>query len=311
MAVTAVVTGASSFVGAHLVHAFAAAGYAVVATHSRPMESYDGIAADRLRWAGEAAELRPLDITDAAAVQGLGRDAQPKQWVHHAGFATDYASSYYDLDAGHAVNVAPLQAVFETMAGTGGGVLITGSSAEYTDGDAADREADACAPALPYGVSKLAETEEARRLTLETGVPCRVGRLYIPFGAMDNPKKLLAAVIAALKDGVPVDLSPCTQKRDFIGIADVADAWLKMADDLSRTPFDIFNICGGAPVALRDLLLGIADAAGADPALLRFGAREMRPGEAPVSYGDNTKARDTLNWTPRPLDAAIREDLLA
>ena len=49
----------------------------------------------------------------------------------------------------------------------------------------------------------------------------------------------------------------------------------------------------------------------ANPDLLRFGARGMRPGEAPVSYGDNSKAKTQLAWRPRDLARALREDLLA
>ena len=306
-----VVTGTSSFVGAHLAHAFAVAGHRVTATHSRPQTAYDGVRAARLAHAAAGgAALAELDITDGGAVAAIIGRARPTVWVHHAGYATDYASADYNADAGRAVNVAPLDTVFSAMAEVGGGVLITGSSAEYAASDDANREEDAGLPDTPYGQSKLAETARARELAARTGVPTRVGRLYIPFGRLDHPAKLIAQVTAGLRAGNPVDLSPCAQRRDFIGIGDVARAWLKMADDLERGGFDILNLCSGEATELRGLLFGIAAAMGADPALLRFGARPMRPGEPAVSFGDNEKARRLLDWAPRPLDQAIREDLL-
>ena len=82
-------------------------------------------------------------------------------------------------------------------------------------------------------------------------------------------------------------------------------------DDLRRGGFDLFNICSGDATELRSLLLEIAAAMTANPDLLRFGARGMRPGEAPVSYGDNSKAKTQLAWRPRDLARALREDLLA
>lgn len=307
-----VVTGTSSFVGAHLAHAFAAAGDRVTATHSAPRAAYDGVRAARLNHAASGgAVLAELDITDDGAVRTLADKAAPALWVHHAGHAADYASPDYDRARGDAVNVAPLDAIFTAMAGTGGGVLITGSSAEYAASAAANREDETAQPDMPYGKSKKAETDRARVLAERTGVPVRVGRLYIPFGRLDHPGKLLAQVMTGLKDGVPVDLSPCTQRRDFIGVADVCDGWLGMARDLGRGGFDVFNICAGEATELRGLLIEIAAAMGADAGLLRFGARAMRPGEAPVSFGDNTKAKTMLNWAPRPLARALREDLLA
>ena len=310
MTQTAIVTGTSSFVGAHLARAFADAGYAVTATHSRPRDGYDGIRAQRLDFAAQSAALAQLDVTDETAVKALARRVRPTLWVHHAGHAADYASPDYDAERGRAVNVQPLDAIFAAMSDSGGGVIITGSSAEYPSSDDANHEDDTGQPETPYGLSKRAETVRARDLAARTGVPTRIGRLYIPFGILDHPAKLLAQVISGLRAGTPVDLSPCTQRRDFIGVGDVTDAWLKMARDLARGGFDVFNICSGEATELRALLLAVADALGADDRLLRFGARPMRPGEPPVSFGANAKARRMLGWTPRALDRALREDLI-
>lgn len=310
MTETVIVTGSTSFVGCHLARAFAGAGHAVTATHSRPVADYDGVADARLRWVSERAETHRLDITDGAAVTDLARRVRPALWVHHAGYATNYGSTDYDRAQGDAVNVAPLDAIFAAMADTGGGVLITGSNAEYADGDAPAKETDACRPSLPYGQSKLAETERAQALSEQTGVPARVGRLFIPFGRLDNPAKLLASAQKSLAERRPIDLSQCEQRRDFIGIRDVCDAWVRMAADLSRGGFGIFNICSGEATPLKTLLIGLAGGLGADPALLRFGAQTMRPGEPLVAYGDNVKARRVLGWSPRPLEQAIREDLI-
>lgn len=306
---TVLVTGTSSFVGAHLARTFADAGYAVTATHSRPLKTYDGIRAERLAFAGTAARLAQLDITDSDAVRDIVKNLEPEIWVHHAGHAADYASPDYDADRGAAINVTPLGAIFDAMKGCSGGVVITGSSAEYASSDIASREDDTAKPDTPYGRSKLAETDHALQLSEKTGIPVRIGRLYIPFGRLDHPQKLLAQVIDGLTNGTPVDLSPCIQRRDFIGVADVCRAWVALAKDLSAGGAEVYNICSGEATELRTLLLKIAAEMEVDGNLLRFGARPMRPGEPPVSFGDNAKARNRLNWTPRSLARAIAEDL--
>ena len=302
-----VLTGASSFLGLHLGHAFAAAGWQVSAVHSRPLEAYGGERAERLRLLAPLVQFVRADLRDPAALASLAETAAPALWVQQAGFADNHGSPDYDLATAHDLNVMMLPPLYRALAGTGCGVIMTGSSMEYAASEQANREDDACWPDTPYGLSKLAATLLARQLALRYGVPTRVARLYIPFGDHDNPRRLLPMAMAALAAGTPVDLSPCLQKRDVVPVADVCAGFLRLAEDLPRTLFDIFNLCSGAARPLRDLLLDLARAKGADPSLLRFGAVPMRVGEPPMSYGDIARARALLGWSPTHL--AARETL--
>ncbi|MBF0246640.1 MAG: NAD(P)-dependent oxidoreductase [Alphaproteobacteria bacterium] len=304
---TAIVTGASSFVGCHLARAYADAGWAVVAVTSRARETYDGIRAQRLDFIAGRVAFAVCDLTDADAAAVLVDEYAPVLWVQHAGYADNYASRDYDLEKSLALNVVALEPLYRTLYGRGCGVIVTGSSMEYSASDAANREDDVCWPDLPYGVSKLAETVEAHRLACQYGVATRVARLYIPVGPLDAPGKLMDFVTRQLVAGKTAGLSPCEQKRDFLGIRDLCNAYVKLADDFHRQTFDVFNICSGAATRVKTLLEGLADAVGADRALLDFGARGMRPGETMVSFGDNTKARTVLGWTPRPLEDALKD----
>jgi nucleoside-diphosphate-sugar epimerase len=308
---TVVITGVTSFVGLHLAKDHARRGRRVVAVTSRPHSAYEGIRAQRLKALAGAVEFVEADLTDKAAVRGLVERHTPSLWVHHAGFADAYASPDYDIARGLAVNVVPLTHLYPGLAGSGCGVIVTGSSAEYTSSDEANREDDACWPDSPYGIAKLAETLQARHLADRYGVSTRVARLYIPFGTLDNPEKLLAQVVTGLRAGTPIDLSPCNQRRDFLGISDLAAGYGALEADLPRAMFDVFNICSGRDIELRDFLLGIAARMGADPSLLGFGKRSMRPGEAAVSFGSAAKAARVLGWHPTDLPTAIDRDLLA
>ncbi len=310
MSRTAIVTGASSFVGHHLARGFADAGWRVVAGRSRPLDAYEDVRRARLDALGDEVIQVELNLQDGAALSALIEGETPELVVHHAGYALDYASPDYDWRAGLAVNVDPLIPLYQALAGGEARVLITGSSAEYSASDNANREGDACWPDTPYGISKLTETQTARILSHRFRVPTRIGRLYIPFGPLDNPRKLLAEVVRGLAEGRPVDLTPCEQRRDFIGVSDVTDAWLRMAADEGGEAFEIFNVSSGEAVRLRDLLQEIARRMGADSGLLRFGARPMRPGDPEISFGANDKAKTRLHWRPRPLGAALERDLV-
>ncbi len=307
---TVVVTGVSSFVGCHLARHWASRGHQVIGMLSRPRREYDGVAAQRLASIEPLVKLDHLDLRKPDDIPALVERTTPDLWIHHAGYAASYASFDYDLDAGHAINVAPLTSLFAALAGTRCGVILTGSSAEYAAQDRGNREDDACCPETPYGLSKLTATLRARQLARQRNVSTRVARLYIPFGRLDNPNKLLAQTVAKLRANEPIALSSCEQKRDVVGISDVCNIYERLADDLPRTRFDIFNVGRGEGVVLRDLLIRVADQLGASRDLLRFGAHPMRPGEPAASFADIGKARRLLQWTPAPLAEAITRDLL-
>jgi len=303
---TVIVTGVSSFVGCHLARTFADAGYDVVAVTSRTRDTYDGVRAERLDYIADYVQFTVCDLTNTDALGALIDTHQPNVWLHHAGYADNYASRDYDLEKSLAFNVVALEPLYQRLSGTGCGVIVTGTSMEYASSDNANLEEDVCWPEFPYGVSKLAQTVEASRLAHQYAVPTRVARIYIPVGAYDAPGKLMDFVIRQLAAGNGADLSPCSQKRDFLGVEDLSLAYVKLADDFARQTFDTFNVCAGEAKELKSLLLDVARIMDADPHLLNFGAKPMRPGEPMVSFGSNAKARDVLGWQPRPIEDALK-----
>lgn len=305
---TVILTGVSSCVGCHLARGFADAGWHVVAVTSRPVSAYEGIRAERLAFIGDAVQWEIGDLTDADAASRLVNEHQPALWVQHAGYADNYGSLDYDLTASLPLNVQALEPIYKTLARDGQDtrLILTGTSMEYAASDNANDEDDACWPDFPYGVSKLAGTIEAARLARQYGVSTRVARLYIPVASFDAPGKLIDTVIRSLAKQEPVGLSPCDQKRDFLAVSDIVTAYLALADDLEREAFDILNICSGEALELRSLLLRLAELMDEDPALLDFGARQMRPGETMVSYGRNDKANRLLNWSPSPIEEGLK-----
>lgn len=299
-----VVTGVSSFIGMHLAKHFSANDFDVVGTISRDLVEYSGIQVLRLESLVECGvKIESLDILDESALRVFVQQERPNYWLQHAGWAEKYSEYGYDFDKGFHVNVSPLKALYSSLVETGcQGVVLTGSSAEYSNGDLAACEIDACFPLLPYGLSKLCETLYASQLAEFYSMPTRVVRVFIPYGAFDNPLKLISSVILSLNEGRAIDLSACTQKRDFLYVDDLVAGYGALVKDLQRDElFDIFNICSGRAVSLKDVLLTLARHIKRDDCekLLRFGARPMRAGEDMISYGSNQKAIDVLGWSSR------------
>jgi nucleoside-diphosphate-sugar epimerase len=307
-----ILTGISSFIGVHLTKLFRQQGHDIVGIISRNINEYDGIRSQRLSIVKDiGVKILRLDITDHDAISSIIQKEKPEIWIHHAGWAESYGSMDYDIDKGHRVNVTPLKKLFSSLAEIScKGIILTGSSAEYSDSDSACKEDDACWPATPYGLSKLSETIRARQLSEQYNIRTRIARVFIPFGPLDAPQKLIPSVVQALKTKTSVDLSACEQRRDFIYVEDLVTGYEALLNDLDRNiNFDVFNLCSGNATRLKDLLSELIMQAKGDSRLLNFGARPMREGETPVSYGSNDKARDVLGWVPRPLGVGLKSYL--
>ena len=301
------VTGASSFVGCHLVRGLSQTStWEVVPAGSKNSKNYQSHQSRRIEFGGGGNNWTILNLKDETGIKKFIEKVCPDIWVHHAGYATNYASPSYDNKEGYDTNVAPLKYIFESLAQNNcKGVIVTGSSMEYSDTEKMCLESDSCLPSSPYGQSKLKETLTALELSDKFGIPTRIARLFIPFGAMDNPNKLIYYVLERLQNGDSVDLSPCKQKRDFIYIDDVIDAYHLLIKDLNRGGAEIFNICSGQTISVEDIVNCIAEKIGASKSLLNFGALTMREGEQMVSYGSNDKVRETLDWKPKEIQDGI------
>lgn len=303
---TAVVTGISSFLGHHLVRAFAEAGWRVVGTHRTPLGQLEPPYRRRF------VEVSPLlfqaervDLTDPGGIRAVVRRHKPDVWVHHAGWARDLGSERYDLGYADQVNVLPLPELHQAMAEVGGGILVTGSGAEYGDAPGPHREDGPCWPTSAYGLSKLGETLRARQLSALHGVPVRVARVYGLYGSRDNPGRLAPTLLDRLVRRQPVRVAPGLL-RDYCDAGDVARAYLNLADDLPRGPlFGIVNLCSGTGVSLTQLARAMAEATGADPGLVSEDPALLREGEPASAVGDPARAA-ALGWQAVPLEQGLR-----
>lgn len=304
---TAVITGVSSFVGAHLARHFSQKSWRVIATLSKPRSGYDGVSKTRLDLLENSVTWKTLDLRDEEQIKNLVREEEPDLWVHHAGWATAYPSLDYDVASGMNVNVLPLFSVYRALEKTKvAGVLVTGSGMEYSDSDEGAEETDPCFPSTPYGLCKLSETIAALQLAARYQIPTRVARLFIPYGALEAPNRLLPGLVTALLEKRGMDLSPCEQKRDFTSVEDVALAFELLAEDLlKRGGAEIFNLCSGVAIPLKLLIATVGEKLKAPPGALRFGVKPMREGEPMIAFGNNSKAKNILGWKPASLEDGV------
>lgn len=87
-------------------------------------------------------------------------------------------------------------------------------------------------------------------------------------------------------------------ERDFLDVRDVVRAYASSAIlDLDAEPDHVYNLASGQPRKIRDILDALIAQSGIDIEV-RADPEKFRPNDIPVAWGDASKARDRLNWTP-------------
>ena len=92
----------------------------------------------------------------------------------------------------------------------------SGSQAEYGVYDGLIDENTPCNPFTEYGKGKLAMKQEGFKLSEEIGLKYLHLRIFSTFGEGDHPYTLFMNAVSKMLNNEPLDLSPCTQKWNFL-----------------------------------------------------------------------------------------------
>ena len=151
-------------------------------------------------------------------------------------------------------------------------------------------------PLSPYGVAKLAGglyLDVYRVLHGLTGTTLALANVYGPRQDPHGEAGVVAIFAGRLLSG-----QPCTvfgtgeQTRDFVYVADVADALLAAVE---RADGQLLNIGTGVETSVNDLYRMMAAMGGGPDDPVRGSAR---PGELDRSALDPTRAASELGWRP-------------
>ena len=182
-----------------------------------------------------------------------------------------------------------------------------GSSDEYGQAAAPQREDMRESPIAPYSLAKTSASHLIQMLQKNEGFPGLVLRLFLTYGPKQNDARFIPQIIHGCLKGQPFPVSHGRQLRDFCFIQDVIEAIFLALETPSATGH-IINIGSGQPVTIRELIQKIMDILKCGHP--QFGALPYRPGESMELFPDTTKARNLLGWTANTsLDAGLKNTI--
>lgn len=282
------VTGAGGFVGAPAMAALRARGLVPIGLGRRTGGS-DG-----------AADWIACDLACPEATRAAVREAGAGRLVH---LAWTVAPGRFWTDPDNLDWVGRSLTLLRAFAEAGGRrAVMVGTCAEYAWGQDAplDERTTPLAPATLYGAAKDALRRAAEAYAAEAraghgSLSVAWARLFFLYGPGEAPGRLVGDAVRRLLAGRPFDATEGRQRRDFLHVADAADALAALTASPIEGPV---NIGAGVATPVRDLLAAIArHAGGAD--LLRLGARPAPPGDPACIVAGVRRLAGELGWAPR------------
>ena len=171
-----------------------------------------------------------------------------------------------------------------------------GSSDEYGNNPAPQREDYRESPISPYSMGKLASSHFLQMLHKTEGFPAVTLRLFLTYGPGQDVKRFIPQIIKGCIADADFPVSLGEQERDFCFIDDVVDAVFCIMSS-EKAKGEIFNVGSGRPASIKSLITKICSMVGnGNP---QFGELPYRAGENMCLYADVQKIYDTFGWVSK------------
>ncbi|MGW5876237.1 UDP-glucose 4-epimerase GalE [Nocardiopsis terrae] len=304
------VTGGAGYIGSVVTALLLEAGHGVTVLDSLSTGHRDAVP--------PGATLVEGDVHGAADVLDPSFDA-----VLHFAARSLVGESVQDPGPYWANNVGGTLALLEAMRSNGVNRLVFSSTAAtYGDppSEAPLRESDPAVPTNPYGASKLAVDHLLSGWARAHGLGAvslryfNVAGAHLGFGERHDPETHLVPNLLRVAAGRAPHASVLgtdyptgdgTAVRDYLHVADLAEAHLRALERAEPGSHRVYNLGSGGGYSVREVLAAVRRVTG-HPVPAVDGPR--RAGDPAVLVAANALARRELGWKPvRTLDRTVAD----
>jgi len=239
---TVFVTGATGFLGSHLVKCLEQRGAAISILARRPPE----------RLAKEVPRLNVVhgdlshafSVSDASTVFHLAAQA-------HVGHALDDPTQTFETNTAGTITV--LEAVRRSQS-VENFIFVSTAHVYGTPRYLPIDEEHPVHAQEPYAASKLAAEAFISAYSTAYGMPTVIARLFNTYGPRQHPDFVVPSIIRQALTHDSLTLGNLTPTRDFTYVADVVEALLRLAD----AGEGIYNVASGVEVSIEALVTHVA-----------------------------------------------------
>ncbi|MCK4736034.1 MAG: NAD(P)-dependent oxidoreductase [Methanophagales archaeon] len=290
---TIFLTGASGFIGSHLLKRLTKEGCEVHISVRKSSSLW------RIEDVVDNCICHTIDLTDSDGVKSSIKKIKPAIIFHLAAYGVDYRKQ--NIHQAVDVNINASVNLFESFLENRGFRFVhTGSCFEYGYKNTPISEEDLPNPTSVYGITKAAAVQLLSLMSKQS----QHGNLVILrpfgiFGELEGIHRFFPQVIDKLSRCLTVQITGGEQVRDYIYVEDLIDAYLMAAVVPVQNRVEIINIGSGKGITLKEIALCIAKQLGANENLLQFGAIPYRPDEMMYLVANIEKAKGILGWKPK------------
>ena len=262
------VTGASGFIGTHLVPRLRAEGHEVF-----PLARMAGDVAEPATWSNYP--------VGEVVVHLAAKSFVPDSWKAPEVFLR--------------TNLLGTVAAMEYCRAHRARLVFPSS---YMYGDAGPEpisESTALMAKNPYALSKKLAEEACGFFADRFGLDITILRLFNIYGPGQSDAFLIPTIVNQLKAGLEIHVRDLEPRRDYVYVRDVVDAMVKAV--ATARGFRVFNLGSGASHSVADLIQTIQEVWGTDLPVRSDGTR--RQDEIMDTVADIARAKQQLGWTPR------------
>jgi len=245
-----------------------------------------------------------IDIRNEDRYQELVR-GKPVVFFHLASYGVD--SKQVDFNTLIDGNIEFTRVIADLALEVNGLLIHTSTCYEYAESSNIINEEHCLEPKSLYGAFKASVSMILNNYCKIKNIRYVSLRLFGVYGPFEGPHKLIPQLISSSLTGRRIQLTSGSQVRDYTFIHDVVRAYLMVGlrSDLNT---QIFNVCSGAGIAIKDLVYQLFKINRLDTDVLSFGSIEMTSNDFNSVVGDPSKIKDIIGWEPRySLNDGLRE----
>lgn len=291
-----VVTGATGFIGIHIIEKLLVNGYevyAVVRPNSRNL--------NRLPQHNNLKCLE-IEICDIKNILTIIRG--PIEAFFHLAWEGTRAPYRDDKILQQKNYYGAVDAMETAIALQAKCFIGSGSQAEYGKFNGRVDESYPCNPVTEYGKAKYEAYCKLLQMSGQTETKFIWTRIFSAYGKFDYPQTLIMSCVDKMKKNETLQMTECVQYWDYIYVDDAAEAFVKFLKADCKD--GVYNIASGKARPLKEYVEEIRKILGSE-SVIEYGAVPYGK-EGPISFQPVIKKmEETLNWLPpTPFEEGIK-----